>query len=533
VTSTEGTPAVPLRKNWIDFALGLLGVALGWSSLTFPFGRDQGLYYYVAREWVTHGSIPYRDVLDHKTPGIYVVHAIAILLFGQKMWAIRVLDLVCMVLVGLLAATFTVEKGERPRIGARGGSVVIISVLFYGFLNFWDTEQSELWYAMLGLASIWAARRIPVLSRSQLASGALGALAMIMKPPAIWFVMIAFGLLVRDAWTEKNDKEDRTRRVIVTTARFGAGFAIPLGLMFGYFGAHHALSAMKDIVVGANGYYVTHESTINDLGDVASATRDYYRAYNPLNSLMLIGLVATTWLCHRRQDWPARNRHLLAVIMCVAGYLSVAMQRKFYLLHWTVVLGPATVVGANLLVDVMKLSEEKPRAKQWRWSALVLTIACYLGSIGGPQTWWLSNRNAFRYLTGSIDRATFAATFSVPPLGFYYGNSEAAGLWIREHSNPDDIVAVRGFDPEIYAIADRHYSGRFFWTTFLVSPVRAYRRAEWLAEDRNAFAKNPPRYVVTLTNIHDGLDSAEFYYPLGYEQRAAFNEFTILERVTR
>ena len=524
--SEESAPSLK-QKPWLDVVLGALGLLVGWASLTYPFGRDQGLYYYVAREWVRHGSIPYRDVLDHKTPGIYVVHALAILVFGDHAWAIRILDLVCTALVGLLAATFTVDPGEQPRRGMRGGSIIIISVLFYGFLNFWDTAQSELWYSMLGLASVWAARRIQRVSLAELASGALGALAMIMKPPAIWFVLIAYTVCVTRSWPPE---EQRWRRVAITTARFGAGFAIPLVLLFTYSGANHALAPMKDIVIGANSYYVSHETSIHGIYDVVSDVADYYAIYDPLNTAMLVGLLLATAFHHKRGHTVARNRYLLAIAMCTAGFLAVAMQKKFYILHWTVVLGPATIVGSLLCVDVLDFGRSH-KWTTWHFAGVVAVLAkLYQLTHGGPETWWYANRNAVRWLTGKIDRAEYADTFCVPQLDFWYGNSERVGLWIREHSNPDDVIAVRGFDAEIYAVAERRYTGRFFWTTFLTSPVRAYRRADWLAEDQAAFNAAKPRYVVALSAIHEGLDAPETYIAQGYETRLVIREFTILER---
>ena len=40
----------------------------------FSVRRDPGLYHYVARECVLRGALPYRDVLDHEMPGIYILH---------------------------------------------------------------------------------------------------------------------------------------------------------------------------------------------------------------------------------------------------------------------------------------------------------------------------------------------------------------------------------------------------------------------------------------------------------------------------
>jgi hypothetical protein len=64
-------PPAPERPRFsLEDAAGLVvAIVLGVASFVYPFGRDQGLYYYVGREWALRGAIPYRDVFDHKTPG--------------------------------------------------------------------------------------------------------------------------------------------------------------------------------------------------------------------------------------------------------------------------------------------------------------------------------------------------------------------------------------------------------------------------------------------------------------------------------
>jgi hypothetical protein len=92
---------------------------------------------------------------------------------------------------------------------------------------------------------------------------------------------------------------------------------------------------------------------------------------------------------------------------------------------------------------------------------------------------------------------------------------------------------VRGFEPEIYAISGRHYSGRFFWTTFLTAPTRAYKREQWLAEDLAELRRRPPRYAVTQSFQQSGLDSPLWFEQLGYSRRAEIGVFTVLERAAR
>src|SRR5215467_14499916 len=91
-------PPSPRAIPWLDLLLAGIAIAFGAMSLTYPYGHDQGLYGYVAREWMLEGKIPYRDLFDHKPPGIYIIYGFATLLFGTGMWGIRVLDLACVLL---------------------------------------------------------------------------------------------------------------------------------------------------------------------------------------------------------------------------------------------------------------------------------------------------------------------------------------------------------------------------------------------------------------------------------------------------
>ena len=118
-----------LKARYLDAIWCVLGVALGCASLLYPFGRDQGLYYYVAREWMLRGSIPYRDVLDHKTPGIYLLYALGVRLFGEVMWPIRVFDLVWVALLGCFAARVATRRGVATRQGLVGAAIFCLSVV--------------------------------------------------------------------------------------------------------------------------------------------------------------------------------------------------------------------------------------------------------------------------------------------------------------------------------------------------------------------------------------------------------------------
>lgn len=498
----------------LDPVLGLLGVVFGLGSLTYPYGRDQGLYYYVAREWVVRGAVPYRDVLDHKTPGIYLLYGLGIRLFGETMWGIRVLDVACLVAVGLVAATLSASPGERVRPGVRGATVLATSVLYWGYLNFWNTAQSELWYALFAVGSVAAARHVKRDLHAAAFAGLLAGAALVTKPPALWIVLVAVFLVARRATS--------VRGAVRPLAAFAAGGAVVPALVLAYFGAKGALPAMVDIVVGANGYYVRHEGG----APVVPGFIGYHRWYFPLVPAILAYLA---WGL-RRGD---RARHRIAAAILAGAYLAVFMQGKFYLLHWTVCVPGFAVVVANAARTLFDALEARGRG--WAFGPVfsVGLGALYLGTLTlspGPEMWWTSTRHAFLYAKGEESRDEFTKAFAEPYIGFFFWTSERVGNWLRERTTPDDLVAVRGFQPEIYAVANRRHGGRFFWTTFITNPSRAYRRAEWLKEDLDALKATPPKYVVALSAPKEGPDSVAFFHALGYRTAEVMWEFTILER---
>ena len=515
----------------LDLALGALGVLFGAVSVALPFGRDQGLYYFVGREWLQHGEMPYRDAFEQKTPAIFFVHAVAIALFGEHMWSIRVLELGCVLALGLVCARLAVAMGEAVPSGIYGVSVLAAAVLYIGFFDFWSTAQCEIWCTTAAMASACASMRMRRESRAALAGGLLAGVAFVFKPPVAPLVgLVGLGLIAR-VWRAP---EQRLRRVASAAVSFGTAFVAPGAVVLVYFAAKGALPAMVEVLVDVNAYYVKHEVAVRTLFDVAQRSHDVYKLWDPVSSLLLEALVVAIVVGIARRDRVLRDRHLFALAACLAAFLGVVSQLKFYLYHWGIVVGPATLVASNVALDAVALG-------RWRMPARGAAIATCLfavnllgafGLTGRCANKWLEEvASTTNWLTGRINREEFTRGFEVEGLGYKLHDAEQVGLWLREHTSPSDEVAVRSFEPEIYAIARRRYGGRFFWTSFLTDPRRAYKRAEWLAQDRTQLEERRPRWVVAVSSRHEGPDATEYFVPMGYVVRAEVTGFSIMERM--
>lgn len=523
-------PSAPGRRALAaipDVALGLVASVLTLPTLMYPFGRDQGLYHYVAREWVLRGSIPYKDVLDHKTPGIYLLHALAVLLFGETMWGIRVLEALGVLAFGLVAGALTTPRGEPHPAGARGAGMLAAVVFYFGYFDFWSTAQSEVWYAGLGMCAVLAARRVERTDRAAAWLGLFAGIAVLMKPPSVWFVLVAVAVLVLRLREEGRLAPATCKRELAWLV--GMGACVPV-LVLGYFGVKGALPAMKDIVVGANAYYVKHEAGAS--GRLDQHLGYIVRVFAPTSFLVLPGLVVGLVLAVRRKLTPRAETFALGLALVLAATLAVGMQGKFYLLHWGCL--PLPLAFVTVAVSVWALERAKPWLRSAIFAAVVLLGYRATEAFENAYPVQRDTLDAeVKYLRGVYDRRAFDTRFQLGAIGFFFHDSRDVGAWLEAHTTPEESVTVRGFQPEIYAIAHRRHVGRFFWTTFLTNPARAYRREEWLAEEFRDFAEHPPKYVVALAFIHEGLDSAEYHEARGYVRVAAFPGYVILERAAK
>jgi hypothetical protein len=524
------TALAPYRHPY-DVVLAAAGVAFAAVSIALPFGRDQGLYFFVGREWLRHGAMPYRDAFEQKTPAIFFLHALAILLFGEHMASIRVLELGCIVALGIVCARLATPAGERVPPGVGGASILAAAVMYVGMFDFWDTAQCEIWCTTAAMAAACVATRTRHPIRGAAVGGLLAGVALLFKPPGGLLVALAGLAAVQRALRDSG--ENRVRRAAVVALLFAASAAAPIVLVVAYFAAKGALPAMIDVLVGANGYYVQHERGVQSLYDVAQRSHDVYKLYDPLGSLLLEALVAGLAVGIVRRDSVLRDRHAFALLACVAAFVGVLSQLKFYLYHWVLVVGPATLVASNVALDAVALAK-------WRAPLRGAAVAIWLFAFNFVAAFALTGRCANKWLeevtatkawlTGEIDREQFSSQFEVVSLGYKFHDGEQVGLWLREHVAPGDEVAVRGFEPEIYTVSGLGYGGRFFWTSFLTDPRRAYRREEFLAQDRAQLLERSPRWVVALTGMHEGPDAPEYFTAMGYVPRHEMYGFTLMEK---
>jgi len=505
----------------LDALLAAVGVLFGAASLAWPFGWDTSVHYYVGREWLLRGAIPYRDTFDHKTPGIHLVHALCIAVFGEGMWPIRLVELGSVVVLGWACAGIARDRDSRRSPGLTGATILAASVAYYGFYDYWNTAQCELLATTCAALMVLAAMRTRGVVRSAVAVGLLVGVALLLKPPFVLFALVAVPLL----WARARGTGGLGRPLVALVL---SAAAIP-GVVLAYFAAHGALHDLVEIVGYANAAYLENEKRLSSVGEVIDNAAVVWRGYSPVAGLLFVASGASVVVAFVRRSRRRLARWAVAAGMLAVGYAIIVLQLKFYYYHWITVLSAGTLMTASVLVDVSDALASSRRA----WAPAIgsiLVLAAF--ALTGQQAagWLRTTVAAVRWLAGDWDRARFASTFRTWDGVRRYEDLEATGTWIRDRSSKDDELLVRGVAAEIYVVSGLHAPGRFFWTAFLTRPSRRFHRAQWLAEDAAVIDTARPRWVVTWTETTEGPESASYFLPRGYVERTRIGGYSVLER---
>lgn len=493
----------------------VLAAVVGAPSLTYPFGWDTSVHYYVGREWILRGAVPYRDSFDHKTPGIHAIHAVLIGVFGEGMWPIRLAELVAVLVMGVLAAWAVTERGRRPSFAVSGVAALATSLFYFGHFDPWNTAQCELSCAALVVASVAAARRMQTATAAAALSGLVAGAALVVKPVVVPLLVVAAAIVLARARREG-------KMLLGVAVGLALSLAVPLTFAL-YFALHGAFDRMVDALVGANIYYFVHERAAPTMTKTAALACEHRRHFSPFVPLLALASTAALIIAVWRKNGRACRTHLLSLSLAAGAVVAVVSQMKLYGYHWSIAAAPVAMAAAGLADEIARLRVGAPRFAPLALLAGALLVA--FASSGWPALRW--KRDAVMAARYALGRTTYDAlvqhydTPTRPRISELWKMSQ----WIDAHTKSDDLIEVRGVAAEIYALSRRRSPSRFFWTSFLDDPSRDYRRAAWRAEDEAALRAHPPAYAVLPPG-----SVAPVLTEMGYAEVYAVGRYHVLAR---
>jgi len=143
------------RSIYVFILLIILVIIVGTSFIPLSNqlpNRDSGVFLYMGQQ-ILDGSIPYRDIWDHKGPTIYYVNAFGLLIAQGSQWGVFFLELLSL----FIAASFgyIVMSRSFGRAPAVCASILWIFGIFYLFLDEYEGNFTEEYSLPLSFATIY------------------------------------------------------------------------------------------------------------------------------------------------------------------------------------------------------------------------------------------------------------------------------------------------------------------------------------------------------------------------------------------
>lgn len=215
---------------------------------TAALGRDGSAFALRAHLWLEDGRVPYRDLWDHKTPGIYLFDLVGEVITRDPVTGPRVMESAVIVLTALLATAL----GRRL-----GGS------WFWGaFALFWYTaavpnpaivQWGNFCELILPPAAFFLALELSRAGRPRWeVIGVVVAAAALFRPTAIGLLVGALAVLPL--------LEPTTARRIRSLARFAVGLGLPFAAVAGWALLGRFQSQLWNQVVTYNRVYAAESS---------------------------------------------------------------------------------------------------------------------------------------------------------------------------------------------------------------------------------------------------------------------------------
>jgi 4-amino-4-deoxy-L-arabinose transferase-like glycosyltransferase len=433
--------AIRSKPWWSEVLAAAVATLISLPVLSWPFAHDQSIFAAIARE-MTEGAVLYRDVWEHKPPGVFCTYALAFLLIHDDLWAVHVME----ILAVAMAAAGLARLG-RERLGSRTAGFVSAAAMALLYLPWRGNTAQPEFFALPFV--VWSFALSPRAGDpgppepSCFWSGVLCSCAILYKTPFLFFALAAvtdrLAIDVRQpGWKAK------LRPTVATLA----GMALLPILVVLYCLLRGALSAFLDANLHFPAMYAA-PSMGRSLADHREAFHWTAWLVPPAGLLLLLlGLL---------RGFQARPRETLRWVgFFAAGWAAVVLQGKYWPYHHLAMLaGIAAGFGLPFLRD--PANEATPSRARRVASRVVISVATVLAA-GTAWSYGADARREWREWNGLATR-DLESRAEGPRTGSE--DERQAARVLRDLTRPGEKVFVWGDKPILYVLADRRLAGPY------------------------------------------------------------------------
>ncbi|MFI5178808.1 MAG: glycosyltransferase family 39 protein, partial [Vicinamibacterales bacterium] len=451
---------------------------------------------------MSRGLVLYRDVWDHKPPGIFLSYLAAFNLFGWAPSSIAWMDLLASATTTILLFDI-VRRVSDAALGALAAALYAVLTIpgwLYGNGGFLERSVAETFVVVAVAASAWCTVRLQRRASGIDAFGiGLGVgVAVVFKPNAAVYLpaLVAWAVMYGPAGGRK-------RIVMAVTTILGSLVAPALTILWLWRG--QALDEAWTALVVFNRFYLAQGFTLRQALVVFAHVVFLRMKTDPLWAAGGIGALVVLWdLARTRRLDPMAA---LAVVWGGAAAVAIfANGARLFNTYFIQALAPLAVLAAWLLAGLA--GRDAPVARAAAAVAIVVMLV-FMGLRQFVGRFVVVTRADLDALAGRGDRARYLDRFGQYGNGHGYSaraNDELFS-YLRAHTSREDAIYQFGISGAgVYFAADRLPAQRFLRVTAFLPATLAepgFQRAAVLDE----IARRRPAYII-FEQLHSTADVA-------------------------
>jgi hypothetical protein len=453
--------------------------------LEIPLERDEGEYAY-AGQLMLQGIPPYKLAYNMKFPGTYAAYALFMSIFGQTIAGVH-LGLLLMNGLTIALMFFLARRLTNPAGGiAAASSYAVLSIMPYLLGPAGHATHFVVCLVVAGLLLLLRAldRGLRALL---FASGTLFGLALLMKQPAIFFVLFGLAFLIYRDWQARLSHGQIFHRAAI----FVGGVILPLALTVFLLWRSGVIDKFWFWTVVYAREYGTIFSPLQGVRIFFHVLPDVIRAIWALWAFAALGLVACLY-----------DKNLRANIVFLVGFLSSSLfalsMGFFFRQHYFILLLP---VLSLFISSAIALTTELPDRS--RVVVKAISFALFAGALGLPIFW---ERDFFFELP--LPQACRLLYGTNP-----FVESIPIADYLRAHTTEGDTITVLGSEPQIYFYSQRHSATGYIYTYSLMESHQYARQMQ--REMIQEIEQARPKYLVLVLVYRSWLlrgDSDKFIF---------------------
>ena len=416
-------------------AICTLPILLYVPLLHDPFDRDEGFYAAVG-QLILDGDLPYRDAFDNKPPLVFGWYALSFLIFGQHVWAPRLIAAIMVSVTTLLVYV----QGRLLFSGREALLAALAFALSIGVARFGTNANTE--YFMLlplvaGLVTFTLGHKTGRLPWFLL-SGVLHGVAIMTKEVCVFNLAFLVVWMLYPAWR----RGEIDRPSLAHAALMLGGCTLAVALTIAPFVILGAFGDFWDAAVVYTLHYVGDTSGMERVVGLVVKGLFPFAFVGPWIALSLLGCMYALRDGKDRWGWFLAGWLLAGVI----GIIFVGRLFVHYYVHLLPALSLLVPLGVRFLRNKWQLAPG-------RAALFILVIG-----IVAAETIVV---NAQVYLHEPIDErnlAKFTRDYET-----YWVASPALARYIAESTSPDDYIYSLGYQSELYFYANRRAPTRYLF----------------------------------------------------------------------